>query len=116
MKDNKHIQSFNEHQENSNTSDIVKSLLILKGRIQELQLDINKIDTETAVGRLKAMHFQVERLLDSYSSDKNLEKTKDRGSCPECGEGYDNEEEWLYNTECELCGHPIPENLIVKRP
>ena len=39
----------------------------------------------------------------------------DRGCCSECGEGYDNEEEWLYNTECEVCGHPIPDNLIIKK-
>ena len=38
-----------------------------------------------------------------------------RGCCDECGEGFDNEEEWLYNTECEICGHPIPEHLIIKR-
>lgn len=48
--------------------------------------------------------------------DKNLEQPKDRGCCPECGEGYDNEKEWLYNTECAVCGYPIPEHLIVKRP
>lgn len=43
------------------------------------------------------------------------ETKQSRGCCPECGEGYDNDEEWMYNTECELCGHPIPENLIIKR-
>lgn len=41
--------------------------------------------------------------------------SKSRGCCSECGEGYDNEEEWMYNTECELCGHPIPEHLIIKK-
>jgi len=57
-------------------------------------------------------------LLDLFgvSCSKNLEQPKSRGCCSECGEGYDNEEEWLYNTECELCGYPIPEHLIVKRP
>ena len=44
------------------------------------------------------------------------EEPKSRGCCYECGEGFDNEEEWRYNTECELCGHPIPEHLIIKRP
>ena len=50
---------------------------------------------------------------------KNIDETDkdiERGCCSECGEGYDNEPEWLYNTECEVCGHPIPDNLIVKRP
>lgn len=38
-----------------------------------------------------------------------------RGCCSECGEGYDNEEEWIYNTECEICGEPIPKHLIIKK-
>lgn len=38
----------------------------------------------------------------------------DRGCCEECGEGYDNEPEWKYNTECAVCGEPIPENKIIK--
>lgn len=38
-----------------------------------------------------------------------------RGCCSNCGEGLDNEEEWKYNTECELCGEPIPEHKIIKR-
>jgi hypothetical protein len=44
------------------------------------------------------------------------ENVMEGGMCSECGEGYGNEEEWLYNTECEICGHPIPQHLIVKRP
>jgi uncharacterized protein (DUF983 family) len=44
------------------------------------------------------------------------EEEVNRGCCEECGEGYDNEPEWRYNTECELCGHPIPEHLIIKKP
>lgn len=52
-----------------------------------------------------------------YELEKQKQKQpKSRGCCSECGEGYDNEEEWLYNIECKLCGHPIPEHLIVKRP
>ena len=38
-----------------------------------------------------------------------------RGCCKECGEGFDNEKSWRYNTECELCGEPIPEHLIIKK-
>jgi len=40
---------------------------------------------------------------------------KSRGCCSECGEGFDNDEEWKYNTVCEICGHPIPEHLIIFR-
>ncbi len=69
MKDNKHIQSFNEHQENLNISDVIQSLSLLKGRIQSLQLDVEKIDKETMEGRLKAMYNQVERLLDKLNDD-----------------------------------------------
>jgi len=37
-----------------------------------------------------------------------------RGCCDNCGEGYDNEISWVYNTECEICEHPIPSHLIIK--
>ena len=40
--------------------------------------------------------------------------SEDRGCCDNCGEGFDNEEDWKYNTECEVCGEPIPEHLIIK--
>lgn len=50
------------------------------------------------------------------SKKPEVKKSANRGCCQECGEGYDNEEEWLYNTECALCKHPIPEHLIIKRP
>lgn len=40
--------------------------------------------------------------------------SEDRGCCDNCGEGFDNEDEWKYNTECELCGETIPEHLIIK--
>ena len=69
MKDNKHIQSFNEHGENLNISDVIKSLSLLKGRIQSLQLDVERIDKETMEGRLKAMYNQVERLLDKLNDN-----------------------------------------------
>jgi hypothetical protein len=69
MKDNKHIQSFNEHQENLNISDVIQSLSLLKGRIQSLQLDVERIDKETMEGRLKAMYNQVERLLDKLNDN-----------------------------------------------
>jgi len=69
MENNKHIQSFNERQENLNISDVRQSLSLLKGRIQSLQLDIKKIDSETVEGRLKAMYNQVERLLDGINDN-----------------------------------------------
>ena len=38
MKDNKHIQSFNEHQENLNISDVMSSFLTkLQSRLKELE-------------------------------------------------------------------------------
>lgn len=54
------------------------------------------------------------RRADSIGTILN-EMKRDRGCCSECGEGLDNEEEWKYNTECDVCGHPIPEHLIIKR-
>ena len=73
MDGNKHIQSFNEHQENLNISDVIQSLSLLKGRIQSLQLDVERIDKETMEGRLKAMYNQVKRLLDKLND--NMEYT-----------------------------------------
>jgi hypothetical protein len=69
MKDKKHIKSFNEATENLNISDVIQSLLLLKGRIQSLELDMKTIDSETAQSRLKAMYNQVERLLDKLNNN-----------------------------------------------
>ena len=58
----KHLKTrnrLNEASENLNISDVRQSLSLLKGRIQSLQLDIKKIDSETVEGRLKAMYNQV---------------------------------------------------------
>ena len=60
---------MNEASENLNISDVRQSLSLLKGRIQSLQLDIKKIDSETVEGRLKAMYNQVERLLDGINDN-----------------------------------------------
>jgi hypothetical protein len=69
MKDLKHIKRFNESEENLNISDVIQSLSLLKGRIQSLQLDVERIDKETMEGRLKAMYNQVERLLDKLNDN-----------------------------------------------
>ena len=68
----KHLKTrnrLNEVSENLNISDVRQSLSLLKGRIQSLQLDIKKIDSETVEGRLKAMYNQVERLLDGINDN-----------------------------------------------
>ena len=53
-----------------------------------------------------------------YCVDHKLINSDDelpsRGSCGECGEGFDNEKDWRYNTECEMCGEPIPDELVIK--
>lgn len=67
----KNLQSFNEHSKNEklDLSDVIQSLLLLKGRIQSLELNMKTIDSETAQGRLKAMYNQVERLLDKLNNN-----------------------------------------------
>jgi PHP family Zn ribbon phosphoesterase len=55
------------------------------------------------------------KIIEANTSKEDDNEEKGRGCCSECGEGYDNEEDWKYNTECECCGHPIPENLIIKK-
>jgi hypothetical protein len=48
-------------------------------------------------------------------ANKQKEKeSQGRGCCEECGEGFDNDEDWKYNTECGACGHPIPEDKIIR--
>ena len=69
MKHLKTRNQLNEASENLNISDVRQSLSLLKGRIQSLQLDIKKIDSETVEGRLKAMYNQVERLLDGINDN-----------------------------------------------
>lgn len=63
---------------------------------------------------LKKRYTLVKKEADSFFIDPTKEPGY-RGCCKECGEGFDNEEEWRYNTECELCGEPIPEHLIIKK-
>jgi hypothetical protein len=36
----------------------------------------------------------------------HLERDSSNGCCPECGEGYENEEDWAELDSCALCGHP----------
>jgi hypothetical protein len=57
-------------------------------------------------------------LTDDIEFESDVLPTKvisDRGCCDECGEGYDNEPEWRYNTECAVCGEPIPKDKIIKK-
>ena len=65
---------------------------------------------EITEGRIKAgvkISTQESRRLNSPEPKSN------RGCCEECGEGFDNEEEWKYNTECAVCGEPIPEDKVI---
>ena len=67
MKDNKHIKTFEQHQE-TQLNENIKLLSLLKERIKSLQLDVNRIDMETIKGRLNAMYNQVERLIDKLKN------------------------------------------------
>ena len=62
----------------------------------------------------KSAKLALLRKADTIGSILN-EEDEGRGCCDSCGEGFDNEEEWKYNTECALCGYPIPAHLIIKR-
>jgi hypothetical protein len=55
MKDNKHIQSFNEHQENLNISDVIESIFSLfEDRFNELN-EVKKKDKD------KWNHYELEK-------------------------------------------------------
>lgn len=78
-----------------------------------------EIEDEEFHAMRKSLLHQMDAIRDLVEKRiKNIDETDkyiERGCCSECGEGYDNEPEWLYNTECEVCGHPIPDNLIIKK-
>ena len=56
----KDFKSFKE----SLDDDKLKSLMLLKKRLEGLNLDIDKTDKESLKGRITAMTKQVERLID----------------------------------------------------
>jgi hypothetical protein len=90
-----------------NLSDWHDAFFYESGKFENLGLNSDVYDYYTIYTDIDCMN--------NLNIMKRSESSKSRGCCSECGEGYDNDEEWLYNTECELCGHPIPEHLIVKR-
>jgi hypothetical protein len=59
----KNLKSFNE-----SLSDVanLKSLMLLKERLDGINMDIDKVDKETIKGRIVAMSKQVERIIESY--------------------------------------------------
>ena len=59
----KDFKSFNE----SLDDDTLKSLMLLKKRLEGLNLDIDKTDKESLKGRITAMTKQVERLIDKIN-------------------------------------------------
>ncbi len=70
----KHIRKFNE----SLDDDLFKSLQLLQKRLEDLNLDINRVDKETLKGRINAMTKQVERLIEiHFSGSDNLKKTNE---------------------------------------
>jgi rRNA processing protein Krr1/Pno1 len=46
MKDSKHIQSFNEHQENLNISDVMKRIYLLVDEHNKLKIELDKSEEE----------------------------------------------------------------------
>lgn len=59
----KDFKSFNE----SLDDDTLKSLMLLKKRLESLNLDIDKADKEALKRRINAMTKQVERLIEKIN-------------------------------------------------
>ena len=76
-------------------------------------LEISDLDTCFSSGDMQNALELINEKVNEYF--KQSQPTKSRGCCENCGEGYDNEEDWKYNTECEICGYPIPEHLIIRK-
>jgi hypothetical protein len=116
-----------EVERNKNLLLLVNSL-INKGMIEEVLMVGNIIKTDT-ISMKKSFSIIVngnckdDRILylkegfdqEIEESREDDKKSKNRGCCDACGEGYDNEEEWKYNTKCGCCGSPIPKHLIIKK-
>ena len=86
-----------------------KLMLLEKGA-----MTISKTDGE-GMCQYQSLSAFLRNWTDISHEDKIQEIESDRGCCGACGEGYDNEEEWKYNTKCGCCGSPIPKHLIIKK-
>ena len=81
MKDNKHIQSFNEHQENLNISDVITWLDINKskpeigqtifyqGNLDKIKGEYIGFDNRKGVGKVKIENGEID-LFDKWSTTK----------------------------------------------
>jgi len=71
MKDNKHIQSFNEHQENLNISDVMNSVLEdLYNELSDLNDTINNVGSdnhEYYLGRIKGVESSIQIIEKHYA-------------------------------------------------
>jgi hypothetical protein len=116
-----------EVERNKNLLLLVDSL-ISKGMTEEIFMVGNIIKTDTIAmkksfsiiingnstdERILKIKEEFDKEIDEYIEEDK--KSKNRGCCGACGEGYDNEEEWKYNTKCGCCGSPIPKHLIIKK-
>ncbi len=111
------LNGGSNHKELLKTSAKEKYVAIMEKLKQEKRLKLilrdfklNDSDSETTIKRIFELFG--EETVKYYSEDFPF----DRGSCEECGEGYDNEKEWKYNTHCAVCHTPIPKHLIIKNP
>jgi hypothetical protein len=70
MKDNKHIQTFEQHQENLNISDVSGSLLV---PLKTLQNWINNLDSlEWTLNHQIGVKEEMEEFLKNYKSNENI--------------------------------------------
>jgi translation initiation factor 2 alpha subunit (eIF-2alpha) len=68
MKENKHIQSFNKHQEKLNISDVIMSKLekLSKEDVSKIYVDLIK-NLERCANTYEKMYYDGEKTLDTYS-------------------------------------------------
>ena len=62
MKDNKHIQSFNEHQENLNISDVSDSIKNRQNEIERCKVRLSKLKDEWRLMTKNDFNFRKKKL------------------------------------------------------
>jgi hypothetical protein len=85
---------------------------------EEQKEEVKKqVEKDYTVVKIPIFNYLSEEYLNPITKEKvNRDGSfmlPERGCCDECGEGFDNESEWRYNTECELCEEPMDEKDII---
>ena len=79
----------------------IPSFFILDSQLfKEIKKATETYGNDADLGRI------VRSIVNRQEKQHNHIEQDSSGCCPECGEGYENEEDWSELDSCALCGHP----------